>query len=158
MARVAILAKAYRNTGTHGAPTWVEVPEFQNVTLAGPTFNQVDDMTRESPVETKSPVSVNIDVTARLKVKAANTNYETIMDAIWAATPIDMMFLTGAEDQNGSRGVRAAYRFSMSEDQSIGNVLYEDLTGVPSDEFPPEYAKVTAGAPVFTAITLTASE
>lgn len=152
MAKAAILSKAYRNSGTYESPTWVEVPQFENVTLnAG--WDMADANSRESRAKMGAPTQVDVGVTARMIKRPGNANYEAIMDAVFSGDPVDMMFLDGAHTEENNRGIRADYHFALSEDQGIANILYEDLTGTPGDSNTPRYVKITGGVPVYTEFT-----
>ena len=146
---VGLNAKIYRNTGTPAAPVWTDCPEFENVSFS-PSYDRAESNSRESPFGRIKLGLSNVSVSARLKTKPGNTNYEALMDAFMLGTALDLLVLDGAETVVGSRGIRAAFHLVESpQDQSLSTRLYNGLTLVPADEddanLVPRWAKVAAG-------------
>lgn len=130
---LALKAKILRNTGTHGSPTWSECHLFENVQV-NPSYDKADANYRGSRAKRESNTLLGLEITGRLKVRPADANYAAFEDAFVADSAIDLLILNGAEDEAGVSGWRADFGIrSFNEDQSIGNVLYKEVTLTPAD-------------------------
>ena len=130
--KLAINAKLYRNTGTYNAPVLLEVPLVSDGTLTM-TWDEGQADARESRVHQVVKTMAAVDYTFRLKKKPLDASYEALMDLFLSDDAADMFFLDGPKDQEGVRGVRFdAQLFAATEDQSLPNVLYEDMVAKPS--------------------------
>lgn len=150
MSRLDINAKLYRNTGTYGAPILSEVSLISDLSVTV-AWDEASADARESRIKQFRKTLLGLDFTGRLKKKIGDANYEAIMDAMLSDATLDLFILDGDKDTVGVRGWRCdAQIFSASEDQALGNVLYEDIIIKPSLETnPPKAVKVAAG-PTFT--------
>ena len=146
MSSIGFDGKIYRNTATYATPTWVEVTAFENVNVNF-GFGQAESNSRDSQFERYKLGTAKAPVTARLKTKAGNADYEAIMDAFALGTVLDLLILDGSKDTVGSRGIRAEYHvFDNPQDQSMGTRLYNALQLLPADtDNPPKWAKVGTG-------------
>lgn len=132
MGKLAINAKLYRNTGTYGTPVLTEVPLVADGTL-NIAWDEGEADARESRVHQVVKTLLALDFTFRLKKKPLDANYEALMNLVLNDSSEDMFFLDGPHDTEGTRGVRFdAQLFSASEDQSLPNVLYEDMVAKPA--------------------------
>jgi hypothetical protein len=149
-----VLKKAYRNTGNWATPTWNEVPLFNELTV-GLNWTTGPVMSRETTAEREAPSTVKLDVQGNMRQVLGDADYEAIRAATLAATPLDMMFLTGAHNTNTEVGFRADWLSkTLTDDQgaSVGHG-YDALQFAPhglSNNFP-QSVVVTGGVPVFTA-------
>lgn len=143
---LAINAVMYRNTGTWGSPTWTACPEFENVNIQ-PRYQEGPSNSRDSLFEMTSVTLAGVTITARLKVKPGNTNYEALMDAFALATTVDLLILDASNTTVGARGFRGeCHLVAAGDDQGITNRLYRDLEIKPADtDNAPKWAKVAAG-------------
>lgn len=131
MGKLAINAKLYRNTGSYVSPVLTEVPLVSDGTL-NIAWDEGQADARESRVHQVLPTMLALDFTFRLKKKPLDTNYEAIMDLFVSGAAEDWFMLDGPKDAEGTRGVRFdACVFSANEDQSLPNVLYEDMVAKP---------------------------
>lgn len=147
-------AKAYLNTGTHGVPTWAEIPQVSDLTAAG-AWDTAEASTRESAVKMAVKTLVDLSVSGKLKFVAGDTNQATIIEAFYnPATTIDVMILNGASNTNGTYGVRYDCQVtSKDEDQGLGVAIFDGFKLMPTPSANlPSWVKVTAGAPVFTTL------
>lgn len=133
MAKLGMNAKLYwRSAGTYGAPTWTEASIISDVTI-DVTWDEADASARESRITQVVKTMLPLSVTARLKKKPLDSTYEAFMNAIISDDALDLLILDGDMTVEGTRGWRADWQvFSGSEDQSMGNVLFEDMTLKPS--------------------------
>lgn len=153
-AKLGIDAKLYYNTGTYGSPTWTEVTCVKDFKL-NLKWSTTEAPSRANRVGEKAKLQIDISGTGQLKASDTDTAYVAFWNALVSSTGnLDVLILNGDKANNGSRGVRYdALVTDGSEDQGIGNAIYDDIELVP-DAFktnPPKYAVVTSGAPVFTA-------
>jgi hypothetical protein len=130
--KIGINAKAYRNTATYEAPTWSEIDLISDLTV-GLTWDTADANARESRIKQNVKTLLGLEVTGKLKKRPLDANYEAFMNAIISDDILDLLILDGPNDEEGVRGWRIDSQItSGSEDQSLGNALYEDITIMPS--------------------------
>lgn len=130
---LALKAKILRNTGTHGSPNWSECDLFENVQV-NPSYDKADANYRGSRAKREENTLMGLEITGRLKVKSDDANYTAFEDAYVASSAIDLLILNGPDDEPGVSGWRADFGIrSFNEDQSIGNVLYKEVTLTPAD-------------------------
>lgn len=143
---IGLNALIYRNTATFATPTWVAVPEFENVTLT-PTYAQLPANSRASRIAQMQLGLASVAVTARLKVKPGNTNYGVIMDAFHLKTVLDLLILDAINTFVGATGVRAeCFIAAAANDQGMEARLYRDLEIVVADtDNIPQFARVYTG-------------
>lgn len=153
MAKTAIDAKLYRNTGNYNTPTWTAIDSVRDVQF-DPTWDAADAFTRGSRVKEYAKILAEIGFTAVVQCSDTDAGYLALMDAhASSSTVLDLLMLDGSSTSNGAQGVRFdAGIFGASQDQSIGNVLYRDFDFKPSalKTNAPKRAVVTNSVPVFT--------
>jgi hypothetical protein len=142
---IGLNAKAYRNTGNYNTPTWSEITLISDLTV-NPTWEEADASARESRVKQTVKTMINVEITGRLKKKPGDTNYEAIMNAALSDDALDMLVLDDTNTTNNARGWRMdAQIFSVSEDQSMSNYMYEDIRILPSITTNPVKAVLVTG-------------
>jgi hypothetical protein len=150
-----VLNEAYRNSATFGTPTWVEMT-FINDLVVNPVWGTSPANDRSSQVGSEAPALLSLSVTGTVKVMQSDTGYLALRTAFLAATPIDLMFLTGPSTTTGESGFRCEWLIkSMSQDQGTGiGQTYDSIEFVPHglSTNVKHTVVVTAGAPVYTAI------
>lgn len=148
-----LLAKAYRNTGNFGTPTFDEVPLFDDL-MINDTVNTSPSNSRESTIGSEAPALGAWSITGTVKCKKDDTDYLALQTAQKARTPIDLMFLTGASDSNNEAGYRCEWLIkTWGQDQGTGvGQMYRQVEFVPHglSTNPKQTVLVSAGAPVFT--------
>ena len=146
MPLLGINAKCYRNTSSYGAPNWSEITQISDLSI-NPTWDKGDASARESRIKQNVKTMMDLEITAKVKKRIGDANYEAIMDALVSDNVLDLLVLDASKETVGARGWRIdAQIFSATEDQAMGNVLYEDITISPSLESnPPKAVKVGAG-------------
>lgn len=150
--QVGIKAKCYRNTGTFGSPTWVETTLWRDLTMnQKPDTAEVKD--RSTRANRKVPTTYDISANGTMRSDVDHADYLAYRTALLAGTPIDLLILTGAKDNNGEVGWRyEALVEDMSQDQGASNVMYDTLAVSPHGEStnPVQSVIVASGSPVFT--------
>lgn len=147
MAKIGLNAKLYRRSGgTYGSPTWSEVSILSDVTV-NVTWEEADASARESRIKQTLKTLLNLEITAKMKNKPGDANYEALWDAILSDDTVDILVMDGDKDVEGNRGWRLdALLFTANEDQSMSNALFDELTFKPfMEENPPKAVKVAAG-------------
>ena len=143
---IGLNAKAYRNTGTYGSPTWSEMSLISDLSV-NPTWDKADASARESRIKQTVKTLVSLEITGKMKKKLLDTNYDAFMNVMLSDATLDLLILDGDKDTVGVRGWRADFQiFSANEDQGMGNVLFADFSLEPSiTENPPKAVLVAAG-------------
>lgn len=152
--KTGLNCKAYYNSGTYGSPTWVELTCVRDGRLNF-ALGEVEAGSRASGVEGFLPTRHQISADLTLVSSDTDTGFIYLWDAFVGRDQIDMLFLNGATNQNGARGVRFdAYLFSANEGQEIDAATFTDTVAKPAADRtnPVKYAVVSSGSPVFTAI------
>lgn len=131
MGKLAINAQMLRNSGSYGVPVLTAVGLVADGTLTM-AWDEAAADARESRVHQFVKSMLGLDFTFRLKKKPLNADYEALMNLFLSDSSEDMFFLDGPADIEGTRGARFdAQIFSATEDQSLPNVLYEDMIAKP---------------------------
>lgn len=99
--------KAYRNTGTAAAPTWVEVSEIGDVSISdfkrilAQLKRRAKDFTKNLPAMLDS---IGIDI--RLLWGLGATNHTAIRTAFLAGTTEEWAIMSGTITDSGEQGLR----------------------------------------------------
>lgn len=127
--QLACLAKLYfRSGGNYEAPTWLEANEVMNLTVT-PAWDSADANSRAQRTKFSAKTILGLEISGSIKKKPDDAAYEMIMDAMISDAVIDVLCLDGPMDEPGVRGWRADVQVHETpEDQSLGNVLYDDFT------------------------------
>ena len=154
-AKLGIKCKIYRNTGTFGTPVWSEVKSFSDVTVNA-TWDVVEVLTRASRVKQGVKTLLGLEVTAKIQVSdSGDTDYTAIRASLNDDSTQDFMILNGASNTNGVTGYRFESQiYQGNESQNPGDVLFDDVMLRPAvTANVQQTVVVSAGAPVFTALT-----
>lgn len=125
--------KAYRNTGTYGAPVWNEVPNIKDLS--------VDISTAEADVSTRgnagwrATVAAQNDATAtwNMVYDTTDADFVAFKDAIINKTSIELLFLDGPVGTTGSQGLRARWMLTSTRlDQGLETAVMVDITARPT--------------------------
>lgn len=150
MGKLAINAKLYRNTGTYEAPTLTPVDLVRDGTLTV-AWDEANADARESRVHQNLKSMLSLEFSFMLKKKPGDAGYEALMNLLLNDDTEDFFILDGPEDEEGVRGFRwDGAIFSATEDQSLGNVLYEDMVTKPIVIDNPVLAVRVASGPTLT--------
>lgn len=141
---IGLSAKSYRNTGTFGTPVWVAVDNVQDLTL-GDNMEDADTSVRGGGgFATSEPTLRNLDLTFTMINKpGTNAEFEAVLDAYTARTPLDLAVMDGVITTPGQRGVRARWKVhQFPREQAIRGAqtievmlkpCYDDTNGPPVD-------------------------
>lgn len=143
----------YLNTASFGSPTWAAIPQVSDLNVTA-EWDETEASTRESKMKLKAKTLLGAEVGGKLKNVKGDTNLDTIIDALFTDSVVDIMVLNGAKDTDGARGFRFECQVhSANEDQGLGVAIFDEVKFKP---YPTANAKqsvkVVTGAPVFTAI------
>jgi hypothetical protein len=113
--------KLYRNTGTYGAPTWVEIAEVSDLML-DQTKGEADVSTRATGGDVAKVGTLkerSLDFTLVLKDDDTDTR-DALEDSYEDGTSIDLLILNGPHTTPGNRGWRIEMEvFKLSNDQKL---------------------------------------
>lgn len=147
---IGLNAKAYRNTGSYGAPTWSEMTLISDMSV-NPSWEEADASARESRIKQTVKTLMMLDISGKMKKKPSDANYTALMNAMLSDDVLDLLIMDGDKDTEGNRGWRADFQvFSTNEDQAMGNVLFEEFTLKPSITGNPPKAVLVAAGPTLT--------
>lgn len=153
MSKLGILSKVYRNTGTYGAPVWVEVTSISDLSVEA-NWDEGEASTRASRVKKTKKTMLDVPITGKIKVSDTDAAYIAFWNAAHSDDVLDLMILNGSSSTNGVRGYRGEFDVNTpKEDQGMGNVLFMEFSLKPSDSAE-QFSKVvvSGGAPTFTAL------
>lgn len=99
--------KMYRNTGTNASPTWVEVCEVGDVSIADLSMG-VAELKRRCKLYTKNIASLiqTIAVEFRLHAGLGATNYSALVAAFFAGTVQEWAIMDDTITNTGAQGLR----------------------------------------------------
>lgn len=153
--KAGIAAKAYRNTGTYGSPTWTAADLIRDVQPAFP-WDMVDASARSTRAKLFGKTQIDLSIQLVVRADDLDVAYQAFVTAAFSPTSnIDMLILDGPITAEGARGVRANFIFSISgQPQGAGDIVYSTFDIKPTystDGVPSSVVMGSASAPTFTA-------
>lgn len=130
--KAGIDASLYLNTGSYGAPTWVEADLFSQVTPNG-GWDKADILIRRSHVKYGAKTVIDLGFSGKMLCDDADPNYQLFL-AAWKGlnATVDLLVLDGPLETSGSFGYRADFQITAGgQDQPVDDVLYRDFEAVP---------------------------
>jgi hypothetical protein len=123
-----IIAGAYRNTGTGGSPTWVEMTSVIGATGFTEEWDFGDASKRSTRAKLYDKTQVELGGSLKVLADPAAADYVALYTASQSGSAsIDLMVINGKVTIEGAIGVRAAYKVKRTEGQDAGNILYDDF-------------------------------
>lgn len=125
-------AKAYINSGTPQSPNWIEIEIIRDAALEI-TKGEDDVTTRGSGgwkevLATLKEASIDFDAVW----DKADSCYTILLRSMLFDEIIEMLFLDGPKDKEGSQGLRAAMQvFTFKRDEKLTNAIKMDVTVKP---------------------------
>lgn len=132
--KLGLNAKLYRNTGTFGVPTWVEVSNVQDLDISD-SMDEADATVRGSGGMNESEPTVRkIEVSWNMK-NNADTQMIAFRTAYAARTALDLQFLDGAIATPGTHGIRGRFKLhEFGKPQSLREGQFVNLMAKPSPD------------------------
>ena len=122
-------AKLYRNSGSYGSPTWVEIDNVKDLTLN--LDKDETDVTTRGSGGFKEFVDGMIDASIDWGMlwDTADANFTAIRTAFFAKTNIEFLILDGDEATAGSQGLRVTCMIkAFTRNETLGEALMVDVT------------------------------
>jgi hypothetical protein len=145
-----------RTAGNYASPTWTELTDIGDFTQNA-SWKSAEVELRSSPATMAVKTTIDLGVSFKiLKRPAGGTAaYNTVIAALGTRDVIDVMSLNGSNTTNGATGFRYEGQvLGGTEDQGTQAVIMPDIEIKPTvTNNAPASVVVTAGAPVFTALT-----
>lgn len=139
-------AKLYRNTGDYDSPTWVEIDNAKDVTLAL-NADEVDVTTRAGGGHKQTePGLIDSSVEFDINWDTDDENFSALQTAFLARTEIEVLVLDGAYTSAGSEGLRMTAKVTtFSRDEALASNLTVSVTLKPciADNAPEWYVATT---------------
>ncbi len=136
---------AYRNTGSHGSPTWVAVTAFKDLDGTS-TRTKWDASRRAMGIKQYGPGMLDFQISGSLVWKPADAgSCAAIRDAHFNGTSIDMAFASGNIATPGTEYWRAEWlveKFKRGEKLEEGVMVDVDLVPFATANAP-SYVEVT---------------
>jgi len=131
-------SKAYRNTGSFGVPTWVEVNEIADL-KDNSTAHKTPGRRRASGLFAQYAITeVDIAIAFGLFWDLGATNFTTLRTSFYAGTENDMIFLDGSVVSGSHQGIRMSAAMSkFEEDQGLTAIDKVECEVVPGLGFVP---------------------
>lgn len=155
-AKVGVRAKAYRNTGTYGSPTWTAMGLVKDVTPSMP-WDMVESGARETNAKLYAKARADLGVSMTMRADDADAAFNAVADTSMSQTAVlDILFLNAPITVEGCRGFRAEWLINMTgEPQEIDGSIYDSFDCKPtwtSNGFPKTVVMGASSAPTFNAI------
>lgn len=133
---IGFQCKLYRNTGTYGAPTWVEATRIKDNKLNMP-MGEADATTRASAgfkEYLQTLIDAGVDFTLQQAPAGVTDNdFTAIRTAFFARTSIEFLILDGAVGVAGVQGLRVTMGvFNFTRDESLENVVAYEVSLKPT--------------------------
>lgn len=121
-------AKAYRNTGTYGSPTWDEITNVKDLTL-NVTKDAVDITTRASGGWREFADGLkDASISFSIVWDTSDTDFTAIRSAFTGNTSIEFLILDGSSATTGNQGLRATCMVSsFTRNETLGDALMVDV-------------------------------
>lgn len=122
------IAGAYRNTGSEGSPTWVDMTSVAGTTGFGDDWEFGDASKRASRAKLYEKTQVELGGTLRVLADPAAADYAALIAASASPTAVmDLMVLNGKVTVEGACGVRAGYKIKRLGNQEMNGVIYDEF-------------------------------
>lgn len=131
--RAGIDGAVYRNTGSAGSPTWVEIEKVKDV-IPGMAWDMVEAGSRETVAKLYEKTRIDLGAQLVARADAADAGYQALYDAALSKTAqLDLLVLDGPITEEGASGFRAMWKVNVSggPTQGIDELQYTtfDLKG-----------------------------
>lgn len=130
--KIGVDCKAYRNSGTWANATWSELTDVSEATI-NQERGEAELVARGFSEALFFSAIMRRGVDFQLVYNSGDTDYEAIKDAFHNNTLIDLAFLDGNVNTNGTQGFRAEFnifQFNVPQPLEEGSVV--DVTVRPS--------------------------
>lgn len=121
-------AKLYRNSGSYGTPTWVEIDNVKDLTLN--LDKDETDVTTRASGGFKEFVDGMIDASVEWSMlwDTSDANFTAIRTAFFAKTAVEFLILDGDEATAGSQGLRVTCMVKgFTRNETLGDALMVDV-------------------------------
>lgn len=150
MALVGFKARTYRNTGSYGSPTWLNVGGIRDNTLNG-TKEDIDGTTRDSGVfmeHLAGHIDAGVDFVYRPKaIGVSDPNLDAFIDSWLNGTPIELAIMDDDITTVGAKGLRASCEvFDFTRGEGIGDAIEYTVSVKPTPNNggnPPAWITIT---------------
>jgi hypothetical protein len=125
--RTGIDGAVYRNSGTDGSPTWVEIDIIRDVSGAGAVWDMGDASSRASRAKLYKKTQADIRPQLVARADSADTGYQALYDAANSpAGTLDLLVLDGPLTEDGATGFRSYWNVNISTPptQGAGEIQY----------------------------------
>jgi predicted secreted protein len=125
-------AKLFRNTGSNATPTWNEIPNVKDLTLA--MEKDETDVTTRASGGWKEFVDGLIDGSVEFSMlyDSADADFTALQTAFFAKTPIEFAIMDGIITGAGSTGNQGLRAFMMvksfTRNENLGEALMVDVS------------------------------
>lgn len=120
--------KCYRNTGTHGSPTWTEIENIKDLTCNS-SFSEADVSLRQSPVKLTEPTLEDLSFDFDMVWDTSDVDFAAILAAKLARTSIEFLVLDGPQSTAGSQGPRVTCKVtSLNREETLEGVFMAKVT------------------------------
>ncbi len=131
--KLGMQAKLYRNSGSYGTPTWVEVGNVKDLTLnleAGEA-----DVTTRSNSGWRATVATLKDGSIEFEMvwDTSDANFTAIQQAFFNNTALEFAIMDGAIATAGSQGLRATMSITnFSRSEALEEAIMVSVTAKPT--------------------------
>ena len=131
--KLGMQAKLYRNSGSYGTPTWVEVGNVKDLTL-NLEAGEADVTTRandgwRATVATLKDGSIEFEMVW----DTSDANFTAIQQAFFNNTSIEFAVMDGAIATSGSQGLRATMSITnFSRSEALEEAIMVSVTAKPT--------------------------
>lgn len=146
MTRIGLECKLYYNTGTYASPVWVEVTNARDVTVPL-SKGEADISRRGDSWRQRKGTLKDASIDFQLIQEDGDTAFDAFLDSFINGTPIELLALNGADDEEGAQGLRATCEiFKFDDGQALEEGETYDLSAKPTVSANPPEWHIVAGS------------
>ncbi len=125
---LSLNAKVYRNTGSHGSPSWAEISNIHDLTT-NMTYKEADASIRASSVALTEPTLMDLSFDWDSIWDTSDTAFAAILAAFLAKTSIEFLVLDGSQAVAGSQGPRVTCKvINCTREENLEGILMAKVT------------------------------
>lgn len=155
--RTGIDGATYRNTGSDGSPTWVEITAIRDVSGAAMVWDMGEASSRASRAKLYKKMMGDLKPQLVTRADAVDAGYQALYDSSQSPTStLDLLVLDGPITEEGACGFRSYWNVNVSTPptQGAGEIQYTTFELSPAFNTARFPSTVDVGAS--SALTLTA--
>jgi hypothetical protein len=132
MTRIGLDCKLYYNSATYASPTWVELTNVKDVTIAL-SKGEADTSRRGNTWRSRKGTLKDASIDFNLVQEDGDTGFDVLLDSFLNGTPVELLAIDGEYDEEGAQGLRATCEiFKNDAGQNLEEAEMFDFSAKPT--------------------------